>query len=109
MDGVGRQLFRNPFAGKAGLVLLLRWGLAGQFERVVPEDYVMGPCVACTCGEFLALDVGEIAECAGGCSRWFLRTEASVRVARWPVDLESDADADARIAREAMGRDGANG
>lgn len=86
VDGLGRQVPRNPFRAKAGMALLLGWGLARQFEKRVPEEYVMGYAVACVCGEIAALDVGEIAACVGGCGRWFLRTEESMRVARWPSD-----------------------
>lgn len=82
-DHLGRQVARNPFRGKAGVVLLLGMGLAAQFERVVPDEYRLGPWVLCVCGELQALDVGEVAECVGACGRWFLRAESSVRVARW--------------------------
>lgn len=84
-DHLGRAVPRNPFAGKQGVVLFLQWpGAAEQFAREVPTDYRLGPWVLCMCGELVALEVGEIAECAGECGRFFLRTEASVRVARWP-------------------------
>lgn len=83
-DDLGRQVPRNPFAGKAGVVLALRMGMAAQFEKRVPEDYVLGPWVLCACGELQALEVGEVAECAGRCDRWFLSTGESVRVATWP-------------------------
>lgn len=82
-DGLGRQVPRNPFRGQAGTVLLLRMGLAEQFRKVVPGEYLLGPWVLCACGELQALEVGEVAECAGGCGRWFLRSEDSMRVARW--------------------------
>jgi len=98
VDGIGRQVPRNPFAGKAGVALLLRMGLASQFERRVPDEYVMGYAVRC-CGEnnVMALDVGEIAECVGGCGRYFLRTEQSIRVARWPRD-ETEGEGDGLVA-----------
>lgn len=85
-DALGRQEPRNPFAGKQGVVLFLRLpGAAQQFVREVPDEYRLGPWVLCVCGELQALEVGELAECAGACSRWFLRTETSVRVAKWPA------------------------
>ncbi len=88
VDLLGRQVPRNPFRGKAGLVLALRMGMAAQFEKHVPERFVTyvlasGVAVACTCGEVVPIDVGEVVECPGGCGRFFLRTETSVRVARW--------------------------
>lgn len=92
VDGLGRVIPRNPFRSKAGVVLLLRMGLAAQFEKRVPESHVMGYAVACVCGEVAALDVGEVCECAGGCGRWFLRTETGMRVARWPRDDESEEE-----------------
>ncbi len=89
LDLLGRQVPRNPFRGKAGLVLALRMGMAAQFEKRVPERFVTyvlasGVAVACACGEVVPIDVGEVVECPGGCERWFLATESSVRVARWP-------------------------
>lgn len=89
---MGRQVARNPFRGGAGLVLLLtRFGLARQFAVEVPETHRMGPWVACTCGALVSLDRGELAECEHRCGRWFLRTESTIRVARWPVDDEAAA------------------
>jgi hypothetical protein len=91
VDGLGRAVPRNPFVGKAGTVLFLRLpGAAAQFEKRVPGEYVMGYAVACVCGEVAALDVGDIAECAGGCGRWFMRTENTMRVARWPREDEGE-------------------
>jgi hypothetical protein len=89
-DRLDRAAPRNPFAGKAGTVLLLRLpGFAAQFRRVVPAEFVVrvlasGEAVACPCGEVVPLARAEVAECPGGCSRWFLHAEGSVRVARWP-------------------------
>lgn len=84
VDALGRQQPRNPFRGKQGVVWFLRLpGAAEQFRVVVPGEYRLGPWVLCVCGELQALEVGEIVECAGGCGRWFLRTEESVRAARW--------------------------
>lgn len=81
-DELGRQVPRNPWRGTPGLVFMLRLpGFAAQFETRVPAEYLLGPWVLCTCGELQVL--AELAECAAGCGRWFLRTEASVRVARW--------------------------
>lgn len=75
---------RNPFRGRAGTLLFLRLpGAAQQFRTVVPADYRLGPWLLCVCGELQVLEVSEIVECAGECGRWFLRTEGSVRVARW--------------------------
>ncbi len=99
VDRLGRAIPRNPFTG--GLLLRLP-GLAAEFKRVAPDEYRLGPWVLCVCGDLFVVELGEVAECPGACGRWFLRTEASVRVARWPVEVESDEDADARIAREAM-------
>lgn len=91
VDGLGRVVPRNPFRGKAGTALFLRLpGAAQQFEKRVPDEYVLGGWVLCTCGELTVLDAGDIAECAGGCGRWFLRTEVGMRVARWPRDDESE-------------------
>lgn len=90
-DALGRQVPRNPFRSKAGVVLLLRMGMAAKFEKRVPEDYVLGPWVLCVCGELQAVDVGEVVECVGCCDRWFLSTGESVRVARWPrEDIERE-------------------
>jgi hypothetical protein len=91
-DALGRQIARNPFAGTLGVATLLRMGMAAQFEKQVPAEYRLGPWVLCTCGELVLLpEVGAIAECPGACERWFLRTETSVRVARWPrVDDEAE-------------------
>ena len=91
-DALGRQVPRNPFRGKAGVVLALRMGMAAQFEKRVPEEYVMGSYVMCVCGELNELERGEVAECSGRCERWFLHTGESVRVARWPRE-EEGADA----------------
>ncbi len=106
-DALGLAVPRNPLAGGLGLVLLLRWGLAREFEREVPASHLQAlggvVAVSCPCGTVGVLVVGELVPCAGACDRWWLRTPAGVRVARWPGVVESDVDADARIAREAMG------
>jgi hypothetical protein len=92
-DLLGRQIPRNPFRDTAGVVLLLRLpGFAQQFAKAVPDEYRLGPVVLCVCGELTALDVGEVAECTGGCDRWFLRTETSVRVARWAPAPETEGE-----------------
>lgn len=86
VDALGRQTPRNPLRGSAGVLFLLRLpGFAQQFAREVPEEYRLGSWILCVCGELFTVDVGEVAECAGGCGRWFLRAESSVRVARWDV------------------------
>ena len=99
-DELGLQIPRNPFRGKTGVLLLLRMGMASQFERVVPESHVLRPgavpvaadrvAVACVCGRTVVLEVGELAECPGSCERWFLRSESSVRVATWPRDEDGE-------------------
>lgn len=90
-DALGRQLARNPFRGKTGVGLLLRMGAAAQFAASVPSPCWTEGGVLCRCGETVPIDVGEISECAGGCGRWFLRTETMMRVARWPrVDDEAE-------------------
>lgn len=90
-DELGRQVARNPWRGTPGLVLLLQLpGFAAQFETRVPEEYRLGPWVLCTCGELQVIRYAELAECPGGCGRWFLRTEESVRVAKWAT-VESEA------------------
>lgn len=93
-DHLGRQVPRNPFRGAAGVVLALRIGMAAQFEKRVPEDYLLGPWVLCVCGALQAIDAGEVVECAGACGRWFLSTGESVRVARWPRE-EGGGDVEA--------------
>lgn len=78
------------------MALLLRMGMGAQFERVVPDSHLRvlptrELAVACPCGEFVVLEVAEVVECPGLCERWLLRTETSVRVARWPrVDDEAE-------------------
>lgn len=71
---------RNPFG--AGRLLRIAPGLAAQFQRTVPVSHVTAEGVRC-CAGVVPVAVGEIAECPGGCGRFFLRTETSVRVARW--------------------------
>lgn len=83
-DGLGRQIPRNVFRGSLGVGTLLRLGMAAQFAAVVPSPCLTEDGVLCRCGHDVVVSVGEVAECGGGCGRWFLRTETSVRVARWP-------------------------
>lgn len=97
-DHLGRQVPRNPHRGKAGVVWLLQLGMAAQFRAEVPASHVAhvlasGPAVVCRCGSVVELEVGEVAECPGGCDRWFLRTETSVRVARWAPAPDTEGDA----------------
>jgi hypothetical protein len=76
--------------------LLLIPGAAREFEKRVPADHLEdeendpGGAVRCVCEARTVLKRGELAECAGGCGRWFLRTDGSVRVAKWeaPCELE---------------------
>lgn len=83
-DGLGRQVPRNPCRGTPGFVFLLRLpGLAAQFETRVPVEYLLGPWVLCACGELQVIALHRFVECLGGCGRWFLRTQESVRVAKW--------------------------
>lgn len=83
-DLLGRQVPRNPFAGTAGLALALRLGMARQFRKLVPEpEHRLGPWVLCRCEELFTIDRREVRECPGGCGRWYLRTEESVRWALW--------------------------
>lgn len=92
-DGCGRQVPRNPFRSKAGVVLLLRMpGFAAQWRKVVPcPEHTLGPWVLCRCEELFAIDVGEVAECPRGCGRWYLRTEESLRWVEWPrEDVERE-------------------
>lgn len=96
-DELGRQVARNPWRGTPGLVFLLRLpGFAAQFRHEVPAAFVVrvlaeGEAVACRCGGLVAIAYGELVECSGGCGRWFLRTEESVRVAKWAAAAESAA------------------
>lgn len=88
-DALGRQEPRQPFAGKGAVALLLRMGMAAEFVTVVPDRFVVrvlavGEAIACTCGALAPVEVGVVTECPGAeCDRFFLRTESSVRVARW--------------------------
>lgn len=89
-DGLGRQAPRNIFRGRVGVSTLLRMGMGAQFRAHVPAPAWREGGVSCRCGEDVAIEVGEVAECPGGCGRWFLMTETSVRVARWARETESE-------------------
>lgn len=96
-DELGLQIPRNPFVGEAGTRLFLSIGGAREFRHVVPDEHVVrvlvvGEAVACRCGVLAPLVAGGIVGCPGRCGRHFLRAESTVRVARWPLVDEEEAE-----------------
>lgn len=85
------------FGGERGAVLLLRSipGFAGLWETVVPDAYVRAiqgregekwHIVSCPCSEHVALRPGAIADCPGGCGRFYFDTGELVRVKRFELE-----------------------
>lgn len=84
---------RRLLGGARGTTCLLRAlpGFSELWEKEVPPEYLWraegrsgGVCraVSCVCGAMTALE-GGLVECSGGCGRWFLPLESSVRVKRF--------------------------
>lgn len=61
-------------------------GMLEQFAKVVPESHCDAEGVDCTCGTRTPVLPARVTECLGACGRFFLRTRADVRCARYPVE-----------------------
>lgn len=97
---------RRLFGGERGAVALLRGipGFAALWETVVPDARVREvqdrelqrwQIVRCRCDEHPALRPGAVAECPGGCGRWFFATGRSVRVHRFGPNYDVPTETEA--------------
>lgn len=89
-----RRPLTRIFGGERGAVLLLRSipGFADLWDLRVPGRALLETrdrageawcIVCCECGEHSAMRPGHLAECPGGCGRWFLHAGPTVRVKRF--------------------------
>lgn len=92
VDGLGRQVPRNPFAERSGRLRLLLGlpGFAGLWVKAVPKAHVHEVCVVagreeavvvvCPCGGRPVVLLHDVVECPGGCFRFFVSLVGGVRV-----------------------------